>query len=74
MIIKVKPQKKAKVEQSPKPESGTTEKPSTEFQQRSNQQNAPNIDKERPPEALKNSESNNTSICLVSYSDESDDD
>ncbi|XP_057517762.1 uncharacterized protein LOC130798683 [Amaranthus tricolor] len=74
MIIKVKPQKKAKVEPSVEPEPGATEKSSTEFQQRSNQKNAPSIDKERPPEALKNSEFNNTCIGLVSYSDESDDD
>ncbi|XP_021773156.1 protein FAM192A-like [Chenopodium quinoa] len=79
MIIKAKPQKKAKVEPSREPKSRAAEKPSAEFQRHSDQQRTPSINVEKPQEQLKNSESNGVNIPdmlksgLVSYSDESDD-
>ncbi|KAL2935296.1 hypothetical protein RDABS01_018414 [Bienertia sinuspersici] len=80
MVIKVKPQKKAKVQASLEAEPGAAEKPSADFQQHSNQQKTPSVDKEKPQEPLKNSDCNRENIHdilktgLVSYSDGSDDD
>lgn len=79
MIIKVKPQKKAKLEPISKPELEASEKPSVEFQQHLYQQRTPSIDEKKPLQ-FKNSDCNEVNFhnmlktSLVSYSDESDDD